>query len=134
MNVLRVFQFANPEQRVRFDTIAPAGFRILAAVDAVAKLWSSDVFITSGTEGTHSGPNDPHKTGEAYDFECRLWPYERKRLFVQMVLELLVEHQAEHAENIGNQWFTSRFFGQIEDLGGPNEHIHIQRRKGTVYP
>jgi hypothetical protein len=29
---------------------------------------------------------------------------------------------------------TSQFFGFIEGAGSPGEHLHVQRRRGRVYP
>ena len=49
----------------RFDVIAPAGFRILAALDQAAQDCRVDLMVTCGTD-SHALP-DPHVTGEAYD-------------------------------------------------------------------
>lgn len=57
-NVIRV------KDGVLFLKIAPAGFRILSAIDQVAQALSLDLVITSGTDGEHSGPLDPHHRGE----------------------------------------------------------------------
>src|SRR5208283_2898249 len=61
MNVVRV------KDGVEFTVIAPGGFRILSAIDRVAASCGTDLTITSACDGEHSGPNDPHHRGEAYD-------------------------------------------------------------------
>ena len=55
------------KEGVLFQKIAPAGFRILSAIDQVSQALSVNLVITSGTDGEHSGPNDPHHRGEAFD-------------------------------------------------------------------
>ena len=65
MNVVRA------KADVQFATIAPAGFRILAALDALARTLRKDILLTCGTEA-HTNP-DPHATGEAYDVGLVGW-------------------------------------------------------------
>lgn len=97
-------------------TIAPAGFAILATFQHVAQVIEHDITITSGSDGAHSGPDDPHHWGEAYD--CRTHDLPDK----QVALEAMKDFAGP------------LFFFWIEDEDGPNEHIHGQRKKGTVYP
>jgi hypothetical protein len=82
----------------------------------VADVISHDLTITSACDGEHSGPNDPHHRGEAYDIRTHDLP--DKELVLARMQELL----------------GGRFFAWVEDAGQDNEHIHIQVRKGTVYP
>lgn len=96
--------------------IAPGGFRLLAAIDATAQEIGHDLTITSGTDGEHSGPEDPHYRGEAYDVRTQDLPDKQK------ALEILQAH-------IG-----PLFYAFIEDPGTPNEHIHCQVAKGTTFP
>lgn len=100
----------------------PAGFRILEAVRKVAGTLGINVTITSGADGAHSGPGDPHHTGEAYDLRTHdLTPGAK--------LDLLRGIQHELGEDQpGRQFFTF-----LEAAGTPNEHIHTQRRNSTVY-
>lgn len=103
---------------VRFDVIAPAGFTILEAIKSASLETGLDLVITSGTEGDHSGPEDPHKTGEAYDVRTRMFTREQKQYVFDSIMS----------------WLDStQFYGVIEDVGGPNEHAHFQRRKGTEF-
>ena len=105
---------------VLFTVIAPAGFRILSAIDETAATLGRDLVITSACDGEHSGLEDPHHTGEAYDIRTHDFPNEQlKQLVLDDIMRCLNE---EH------------FFGFIEAPGTDNEHIHIQRKKDTVYP
>jgi hypothetical protein len=106
---------------VLFSVIAPAGFRILSAIDQTAEAMGRDLEITSACDGVHSGtPEEPHHSGEAYDVRTHDFPSEQ---FKQMVLEGIMQRLD-----------PERFFGFLEDSGTDNEHIHCQRKKGTVYP
>jgi hypothetical protein len=118
---------------VRFDVIAPAGFRILAALSDFATDFPSDIFITSATDGIHSGPTDPHKTGEAIDIQSNQWPPETKQAVCRAIVERSEGHGAV-AVQVGGGWGTDHFWGWVEDEGGPNNHIHVQRKRGTTYP
>lgn len=113
MNVLRV------KEGVLFSTIAPAGFRILSAIDQVSQALSVDLVITSGTDGEHSGPNDPHHRGEAYDVRCQGFSAELKDQILAGVMRKLG---------------FDRFYGFLEAAGTTNEHFHFQVKKGTTYP
>lgn len=104
---------------VSFAVIAPGGFCILSAAEISASQMGLDVWITSACDGEHSGPNDPHRRGEAYDFRTHDFTEENKKQFLGCLIDLLGE---EH------------FYCFLESPGTPNEHIHAQVKKGTVYP
>ena len=55
------------KEGVQFGVIAPGGFAILAAIVGAATRLAMDLTITSGSDGAHSGVDDPHHRGEAYD-------------------------------------------------------------------
>lgn len=117
---------------VMFERIAPAGFRILAALDGLTKVLASDQDITCGTEG--HADDDPHTRGEAYDVSVR-------NMNVAMVLK---------AKTYLEQVLGSRFTVLYEvptrpldavlasiaflnpDASAP--HFHIQPKKATLYP
>lgn len=101
---------------VQFTVIAPGGFRILWALETVADRIAHDLTITSACDGAHSGPTDPHHRGEAYDVRTHDLPDPK------LALSYL------------QQELGDRFFAWIEDEGHDNEHLHVQVRKGTVYP
>ena len=104
---------------VLFLMIAPGGFRILEAISLVASIVGFDLTITSACDGEHSGPNDPHHRGEAFDVRSHL---------------LTSEQKARVLEEFSSQLPATRFFWFLESPGTPNEHFHIQVKKGTTYP
>lgn len=113
MGVLRV------KEGVEFTKIAPAGFRILAALDAATQELGCDLTVTSACDGAHSGPDDPHHRGEAYDVRSHDFTADQK----QRVLDFVRTHLGwEH------------FYGFLEVPSTDNEHFHIQIKKGTTYP
>lgn len=103
---------------VLFSLIAPGGFRILSAIDQAAAKLGQDLTITSACDGQHSGPNDPHHRGEAYDVRSHdLAEDQKQRLLAEV-----------------NQALGPAFYGFLEAAGTDNEHFHWQVKKGTVYP
>lgn len=113
MGVVRV------KSGVLFSQIAPGGFRILSAIDQTAAKLGLDFVLTSGTDGVHSGENDPHHRGEAYDLRSHDFTPEQKDLILANVMNLL-------------GW--EHFYGFLEAPGTDNEHFHWQVKKGTTYP
>jgi len=104
---------------VLFTVIAPGGFRILSAIDQCAAKSTADLVITSACDGTHSGPNDPHHRGEAYDVRSHDFTPDEKDQVLAQIMNIL-------------GW--DRFYGFLEAANTDNEHFHFQVRKGTVYP
>lgn len=106
---------------VEFGTgLAPAGARILDTLKQVAQLVDFDLVITSARDGVHSGPLDPHHTGEAYDVRSNTLTDAQKGRLVTLLRASLYRE-------------PRKFYAFLEDAGGPNEHVHVQRRAGTVY-
>jgi len=104
---------------VLFTVIAPGGFRILSAIDQTAQKLHCDLIITSACDGAHSGVDDPHHRGEAYDVRSHDMSSEQKdRVLVQIMTLLGWDH----------------FYGFLESPGTENEHFHVQVAKGTIYP
>lgn len=112
---------------VQFATIAPAGFEILRALSEVSKRLVLDLTITSGTDGGHSGPSDPHHTGNAYDVRSH------DLINKQDVLTAIMTELGEPSPSSGG-YITAKFFGWIEQANSPNEHMHFQLRHGQTYP
>lgn len=98
---------------------SPGGFRILSALDQVVKSWMKDATLTSGRDGVHSGPNDPHHSGNAYDVRSQDFSQLDKVTFLNDVMKILT---------------FDYFYGFLESPNTPNEHFHFQVKKGTVYP
>jgi hypothetical protein len=96
-------------------TDSPAGAVILAALKQVSKDLNLHLVVTSGSDGEHSGPEDPHKKGNAYDVRSHdIEPDFRRKILGAINTEL-----------------GSCFFGFLEDENTSNEHYHFQLRKGT---
>lgn len=104
---------------VEFSCIAPGGFRILSAIEQASDSCALDLVITSGTDGAHSGPNDPHHRGEAYDVRSHNLTAQQKTSVLNAVMATL-------------GW--DRFYGFIENPDMDTEHFHFQVKKGTEYP
>jgi hypothetical protein len=96
--------------------LSPAGIRLLATLDVVARLLDRDITITSGSDGEHSGPEDSHHFGRAYDVRTHDDP--DKQQLVTTIINKLAETN------------PGKFFAFIEDEGSTNEHIHAQIRVG----
>lgn len=112
MNIVRV------KPGVLFTVIAPGGFRILSAIDQTATELNMDLTITSGCDGAHSGPDDPHHRGEAYDIRSHEFDAEEKQAILSCLRKILGD----------------RFYFFLEAGNTPNEHFHGQVCKGTTYP
>lgn len=104
---------------VEFATIAPGGFAILSAIQLACEFCALNIEISSGTDGDHSGPTDPHKTGNAYDIHTHGLTEQEKAAVQHAVMTTL-------------GW--ERFYAFLEDPNTPNEHIHCQVKRGTTYP
>lgn len=102
---------------VLFTSIAPGGFHILAGLDALAAFLTHDVTITSAWDGPHSGPEDPHKKGEAFDVRTHDLP--DKHAALNTLIGFLGEE---------------KFYCFLEKPDTPDEHIHAQVRHGATYP
>lgn len=101
---------------------APAGFKILEAIKGAAQGLNIDVTITSGSDGLHSGPQDPHHSGEAYDVRSKDLAPEVKQALLRAI-----------QRRLGDDLPVRRFYSFLESPGTANEHIHVQRRNGTVF-
>src|SRR5579884_2024155 len=96
------------KEGVRFDVIAPGGFRLLSAVEITCrKLNLGDFWITSACDGCHSGQNDPHHRGEAYDVRSHTFSVDQKNIILNAVQALLPADQ---------------FYCFLESPGTDNEH------------
>ena len=115
---------------VQFATIAPAGFAILSALYLASASLGSPLTITSGTDGEHSGPADPHHRGEAYDIRSQDFAEVMRPTVLSSIMHSLGLQQPG---STSTEIFTEQFYGFIEDAGTTNEHIHVQLRKGHVY-
>jgi hypothetical protein len=113
MNVVRV------KPGVEFTVIAPGGFCILSAIQRATSEVGVDLWITSACDGEHSGPSDPHHSGNAFDVRSHDLPSEIKQKVLDCVNGILG---------------VQAFYGFLESPDTDNEHFHFQIKKGTVYP
>ena len=95
----------------------PALFRMLEVLKDTSLSVGVPLTITSGSDGDHSGPTDPHKTGEAIDVRSHDLTQEQKTAFLYYMRNGL----------------GPLFYVFLESPGKPNEHFHCQRRKQTIY-
>jgi hypothetical protein len=122
---------------VQFTTIAPAGFRLLGAIEHAARAVGADLTITSACDGLHSGPDDPHHRGEAYDVRTHDLLEATKHTVLAEILRACNDDgvgPAQPVPGLPGSLATSTFFGWLEHAGTPDEHLHVQRRQGRVYP
>jgi hypothetical protein len=114
---------ANVESKddVRFHVISAVTVRLLMAVVAVAAVTKSVdvVVITSGSDGTHSGPADPHHFGRALDLRTHNFPD----------LPAIQAFIAALQEDLG-----PKFYVALESPRTDNEHVHVQLRRFEDYP
>src|SRR3954471_7325548 len=109
-----------------FTTIAPAGFRILAAIERAARILHLELTVTSACDGAHSGPDDPHHRGEAYDVRTHTMTEALKDAVCRMIIgscsdgfEVPPFPLASTPRSIA----TAQFVGFVEKPGTPDEHI-----------
>lgn len=106
---------------VYFDVLTPAMvsiFRALLYMDTkYTGIKPDKLVITAMSNGTHS-PNSRHYTGEALDLRSHNFPTRISKRDFRFALE----------ERLGPS-----FRVLLESEGTPNEHFHIQVRKGMVY-
>jgi hypothetical protein len=126
MNVVRV------KPGVQFTPIAPAGFRILAALDTVARLVARDLEITSGSD-SHP-PTDVHTLGEAYDISVH--DYDAPTI---AAIRAGLANQLGALFTVLYETPTRPTDARLQVIAYLNPdatapHLHVQRRNGTVYP
>ena len=119
---------------VQFAVISPAGFRLLAAFESYATEAPFDLTITSGTDGVHSGPDDPHHLGNAYDLRTHDLPATVSADALVRDIVTALEGAGETVESASEGYITAKFFGFVEDAGTDNEHAHFQLRIGQSFP
>lgn len=117
---------------MQFARIAPAGFRLLGAIEHAARACGVSLTITSGTD--NHGPTDPHTKGEAYDIRSRGMPREQQTQVLTAIMMYLSDGADDAPSATSGGLATHAFFGFLENPGTAQEHFHVQRRKGRLYP
>lgn len=118
---------------VQFAHIAPAGFRLLSALERTSRLLNVDLTVTSGTDGAHSGPTDPHKRGCAYDVRTKNLTGQQVAAVLRQVMLECADSDEAPVEASGGL-VTEKFFGFHEAPDTPGEHLHFQLRRSKTYP
>jgi hypothetical protein len=116
---------------VQFGRIKPAGFKILAVLQAATFIFDRDLTITCGTEA--HPPSDPHSTGEAYDV--------RALNMADATILALHNYLRQHLGDPFTVLYETpqKPAGVLASIAVVNPkasapHFHIQRKAGTVYP
>lgn len=111
-----------------------AGARLIGTLDRLARSRALGLTVTAGAD-SHP-PGDPHTLGEAFDVRIHgIQDVVDIRVLLRAILEDL-EGVSRDME-IPGVWYaaaTPTWFAQIEDFGAPNEHLHVQLRRGQVFP
>lgn len=107
-----------PTVRIRRFTLALQRILdVLVELDGRTYL-GQDITVSSINDGDEHKPGSRHYTDEAVDVRCHdLAGVDKQRFLTQIGREL-----------------DAKFSVLLEDEGTPNEHIHIQVRKGGTYP
>ena len=116
---------------VRFDLIAPAGFRILSALDRTAYEVRVDLWITSGTDSHAAGA---HPTGEAFDVSVKGFSAQQiadVKASLERYLGPLFTVLYEVPQVPSDPTLRPLAYVNVKATGS---HFHIQRKKGTTYP
>ncbi len=113
--------------------LAKAGVRLLGALDATARRLHVNLIVTCADK--EHDAMDPHALGEAFDVRTQGFSDDRKRTILRETLVELADagNPMDQPESVGGGIGTIHFWGWIEHPNQSNEHLHIQRRKGTVY-
>ena len=116
---------------VKFAKIEPAGFRILAALDGLTKVLGFDLTITSGTDSHTTGR---HPTGEAYDVSVKGWAVAVIARALSVLRRTLGERFTVLYEVPLTPTDPAEAALAYVNTHATGKHLHIQPKKGTVYP
>lgn len=123
-----------PKPGVGFPVLAPAGIRILSALDIVCQVLGRDLVVTSGSESRGRKATDPHATGEAADLSVSgFTPGEIVRLKNLLEVELGAAFTVLY-ETPAKPLDTALAAVAYVNPAATATHIHIQRKKNTVFP
>jgi hypothetical protein len=117
-----------------FPVLASAGVAILAAVHDATPALGRDLTITSGSEGRGRAATDPHMTGEAADISVAgLTPGEIVKLKAALEARLGPLFTVLY-ETPTRPLDTALARVAYVNVAATGAHLHIQRKKNTVYP
>ena len=116
---------------VQFDVIAPAGFRILSALDQAAQRCGVDLMITSGTDSHETGA---HPGGEAFDVSVLSLSAQQiadVKASLERTLGPLFTVLYEVREVPSDPTLRPIAYVNAKATG---PHFHVQRKKNTTFP
>jgi len=116
---------------VGFATIAPGGFRILAALDGATRVMARDLEISSGTDSHTTGR---HPLGEAYDVSVKgltIAEIDRLRRYLMQTLgkRFTVLYEVPAPPTDPQEAAIASVNSQAT-----GKHLHVQVRRGTTFP
>lgn len=112
--------------------LTKAGGRIICALDFACRELKMDLTVTCGSDG--HPPEDPHTLGEAFDIRTHdIDSDATKQALIRVIMSYLRDGSTDVVTPTSIGLATTHFYAQLEFPNLDNEHIHIQRRKGTVY-
>ena len=119
---------------VGFPVLRPAGFRILAALDGTCQELGISILITSGSEERGRLPTDPHMTGEGVDaglvgFDTPMILAIRRTMQQRLGEQFTVLIESPHP-------VPDLDVARIMTINPSATaiHLHLQKRKNTVFP
>lgn len=117
---------------VQLGLPAPAGFRILSAIDQATVLCGVDLVLSCGREG--HGPADPHTLGEAYDVSVKDLTADQI-LRVHATLQRLLGPLFTVLYETPRPPTDARLTGIATiNAQATAPHVHVQRKTGTIFP
>lgn len=115
----------------RFDVIAPGGFRLLSALDAATMILGKDLTITAGTDDHTEGK---HPIGEAFDVRTQGLSEAEIITLVQFLRARLGAAFSVFYETHTMPLASGLKALTLINAGATAPHLHLQVRKGTVWP
>lgn len=116
---------------VKFDRIAPGGFRLLGAIDDACQILNLDLTITSGTDSHTTGR---HPLGEAYDVSTKGLKAHEIRQVVETLRHKLGPQFGVFYEVRSSSGDPLLIPITLINVGASAPHIHLQVAKGTSFP
>lgn len=114
--------------------LAPAGVRILGALERIARLQLLHDLTITCADKEHPAA-DPHASGEAFDVRTHDLATDQKQdLLIMLMNELSDGGDVDPIVAKDGGWVTRHFFSWLENAGTDTEHLHVQRRNSTTYP
>jgi len=124
---------------VQFLRIAPAGFRILAAIDTAADTVGVDLTITSASEARGRELANPHRSGEAFDLSVLGLSLPQIKQVKDLIADVLNGADGDAFTVLyeippsGHMLMPPLPWATVNQHATA-AHLHIQRRKDTVFP